>query len=313
MEQVRLLLAIGLSFLVLFVWSMFFVDRQPKIDTQESSQTQRTIDEKMVSMQADSLTAAPTRQGEIDAIKPAQAKENPAREIIVDTPLYTVRISAKGASFTSYILKKFRESVEADAPNKELIPKEFKKGVFRTSLLGKSLNGLDEAIFSIDRREDRLVVGQENRSLTFKWVADNGTILQKTYTFDPDSYLIDLKVDLENASQTVLSDQLVLSVRTPVIENKGYGFVGPSGLIDDKLEQIKVKKIPDQDEYKGAIKWISVEDRYFLSSIIPEAEINGSMKLAEIDDVVVNQLVNPMFALSPGTRNRHSIFCIYGT
>jgi hypothetical protein len=36
MEQIRLLLAIGLSFLVLFVWSMFFVDRQPPTDTQAS-------------------------------------------------------------------------------------------------------------------------------------------------------------------------------------------------------------------------------------------------------------------------------------
>ena len=312
MEQVRLLLAIGLSFLVLFVWSMFFVDRQPEIDTQESSQAQRTIDEKKVSTKADSLAAAPTHQGEIDAIKPAQAMENLSREISVDTPLYTVRISATGASFTSYILKKFRESVEADSPNKELIPKEFKNGVFRTSLMGKSLNGLDVAIFSIDRKEDRLVVDQENRSLTFKWVADNGTILKKTYTFDPYSYLIDLKVVLENASETVLSDQLVLSVRTPVIENKGYGFVGPSGLINDKLEQIKVKKIKDQDEYKGAIKWISVEDRYFLSSIIPEAEINGSMKLADIDNVVVNQLVNPMFDLAPGDQKEFRFFVFMG-
>jgi hypothetical protein len=44
MEQMRLLLAIGLSFLVLFVWSMFFVDNQAPTDTQQAVPTGNTPD-----------------------------------------------------------------------------------------------------------------------------------------------------------------------------------------------------------------------------------------------------------------------------
>ena len=143
-------------------------------------------------------------------------------------------------------------------------------------------------------------------------MADDGTLLTKTYGFDPDSYLIDLKVVLKNASEGVLKDQLVLSVRKPVVEDKGYGFVGPSALINDKLEQIKIKKIGDQDEYKGNIKWISVEDRYFLSSVIPGIESNGSMKLAVKDNTVVNQLIFPMFEISPGDQKSFKYFVFMG-
>ena len=312
MEQFRLLLAIGLSFLVLFVWSMFFVDRQPVIDKEVAQKSENVSGEKEAPSNTAGTKSNIISKETIEAIKAAQITENQEREITVETPFYSVRISAKGASFNSYILKKYRETVEKDSPNKQLIPESFKNGVIRTSLLEKSLNGLDNAIFSIDQASDRLVVDDSPKTLSFNWVADDGNIVTKTYTFDPNSYLIDLKVALKNTSDRVLKDQLVLSVRKPIEENKGYGFVGPSGLINDSLEQVKTKKIEDQDEYKGKIKWISVEDRYFLSSIIPGKEIEGSMKLATIDNVVINQLVNPMFEISPGSQEEFQFYVFMG-
>jgi len=312
MEQFRLLLAIGLSFLVLFVWSMFFVDQQPVNDNQETVTTKSTPEDEQASRETAVSTSATISKEEVDAIKAAQVVENQGREITVETPFYTVRISARGASFVSYILKNYRETVDKDSPNKQLIPPSFNEGVFRTTLLGNSLNGLTEAVFSIAQEGDRLVVDNDRKDLSFNWVADDGTILTKTYTFDPDSFLIGLTVVVKNASERVLKDQLVLSVRKPLEADKGYGFVGPSALINEKLEQVKTKKIEDKDEYKGTIKWISVEDRYFLASIIPGSEINGSMKLALIDNVVVNQLVNPMFALSPGEKLSSNFYVFMG-
>jgi YidC/Oxa1 family membrane protein insertase len=313
MEQFRLLLAIGLSFLVLFVWSMFFVDKPPVTDQQEAVTTETTPgDGQTPRKTVASTTNTAISKEEVDAIKSAQKVENQSREIIVDTPFYTVRISARGASFVSYILKKYRETVDKNSPNKQLIPPSFKEGVIRTSLLGHSLNGVKDAIFSVAQEGDRLIVDNNRKELSFNWVADDGTILTKTYTFEPDSYLIGLKVVINNASERVLKDQLVLSVRKPLEEEMGYGFVGPSALINDKLEQVKTKKIEDQDEYKGKIKWVSVEDRYFLASIIPGAEIDGSMKLAATENVVVNQLVNPMFTLSPGEKLESDFYVFMG-
>ena len=312
MEQFRLLLAIGLSFLVLFVWSMFFVDRQPVNDNQDVATTKTHPDDEDASRKTSVATDTTISKEEVEAIKKAQVDENKSREIIVETPFYTVRISARGASFGSYILNKYRETVDKNSPNKQLIPPAFKEGVFRASLLGNSLNGLNDAVFSIVHEGDKLVVDNDRKDLSFNWVADDGTILTKTYTFDPESYLIGLTVEIKNASESVLKDRLVLSVRKPLEADKGYGFVGPSALINDALEQVKTKKIADQDEYKGKIKWISVEDRYFLSSIIPDTEIDGSMKLAAIDDVVVNQLVNPMFALSPGEKQAFNFYVFMG-
>jgi YidC/Oxa1 family membrane protein insertase len=313
MEQIRLMLAIGLSFLVLFVWSMFFVDRQPATNNnQDEGQTQNVTDEERVLSDTAPTTSTTVSQERVDTIKAAQAAEKQGREITVETPFYTVRIPARGAYFSSYILKKYRESVEKDSPNKQLISESFKNGDLHTMLSGSSLSGLDDAVFSIDHAGDKLVVEDSQQSLSFNWVADDGDILTKIYTFDPHSYLIDLKVVINNASERVLKDQLVLSVRKPIEDNAGYGFVGPSALINDTLEQIKTKNIEDQNEFKGKLKWISVEDRYFLSSIIPGSEINGRMKLSTSDGFVVNQLVNPAFELSPGEQREFQFFVFIG-
>jgi YidC/Oxa1 family membrane protein insertase len=313
MDQVRLLLAIGLSFLVLFVWSMFFADQQPK-NVQENTQSQDQVAKDQ--QPAPVVEDQPVAQSEpVDVQAPAPAvkgEEAPAREITVDTPNYTVRISTKGAAFTSFVLKKYRETVDKDSPNKELIPPDFKNGVIRTSLAGKSIAGLGDAVFSVQQKEDNLVVSETKKTLVFNWVAGNGSVLTKTYTFDPESYLIDLKVDLKNASRQTLRDQLVLSLRKPMEKDSRYGFVGPSALINDSLEQIKTKSIEDKNEYKGKITWIGIEDRYFISTIIPGTPVDESIKLSVDDDIVTNRLVSPMVELLPGNQKEYQFIIFMG-
>ena len=310
MEQFRLLLAIGLSFLVLFVWSMFFVEKQPATDTQDRVQEESSIVER--TDQTPEERSVDISQGEVEQIKSAQGQGNPTREITVETPYYTVRISAKGGSFSSYILKKYKETVDADSAYKQLIPESFKRGEILTALSGRSLDGLEDAVFSISEAEDKLVIGDAKQTVSFNWVSTDGTVFTKAYTFDPDSYLIDLMIYIKNGADRTLKDQLVLSVRKPIEENQGYGFVGPGALINDKLEQIKSKKIEDQDEYKGLIKWISVEDRYFLSSIIPESAVDSKIKLVADDNIVENQLINPAFEIFPGEEKAYRFHVFMG-
>lgn len=310
MEQARLLIAIGLSFLILFVWSMFFTDQQPS-NNQEMAKDQ-TTEHQITEKTPDQREATTTRQREVDDTQKIQESEDPTREITVETPFYSVRISARGAAFTSFILKKYQESVKTNSPNKELIFPDFKNGIMRTSLINNSVIGLDHAVFKIDQNADNISVSDEKKEVAFKWTAEDGAILIKTYTFDPDSYLIGLKITLKNESQRVLKDQLGLSIRNPLEKENGYGFVGPSALINDSLEQIKTKKIEDKDAYAGKIKWIGIEDRYFLTSIIPGSEVEGSIKLSLVDDVVTNQLINPTFELSPGMQIDSQFYVFMG-
>ncbi len=313
MEQVRLLLAIGLSFLVLFVWSVFFVERPPVDEQQTMRQTnskpQPATDEKPEHMEVDSQKIAEI-QKEAKEISKSQDDGKDIRQITVETPFYTTRLSSRGATFDSYILKQYRETVQTDSPNKQLIPPSFSRGNIFTALAAKSLNGMDQAYFSVSQPSDYIQAIDEAQQLDFHWIAEDGTLVTKSYTFDPKSYLIDLKIQIKNGTDRPLRDQFVVSVRKTIEENKGYGFTGPSALIDDNLEQVKTKKIEENNEYKGNIRWISIEDRYFMTSIIPETDINGTMKLEVEKDVVFNRLIHPLFEILPGSQQtfHYSLF-----
>jgi len=314
MEQVRLLLAIGLSFLVLFIWSMFFID-QPQVKEQQNAQQQEPLEAEIKSqgeVASDTAIAEKTKVDEKEAADPKGSESNPSREISVKTPFYTVRLSAEGASFTSFILNEYRESVEKNSPKKQLISPQFSDGDVFTSLQQNSVPGLREATFSISSAEDELSIVDSSQPVEFTWVASDGTIFTKTYTFNPDSYLIDLKMSIQNRSEKPLRDQLVLSIRKQLEENSGYGFTGPAALIDGKLVQVKKKKIEDKNIYEGKLHWISVEDRYFLSSIITESEIDAKMKLSETETSVANSLVNPAFEILPGEKKSFQFFVFMG-
>ena len=121
MEQARLLIALALSFLVIFVWQFFFVDNEAK----KTEPAPKTAQEQVRESEPAPLTSSPTTEtaspqptAESAILAPTTGE---AQSITVDTPLYQVAINGKGAGFASFVLKKYREAAPKDAPLKELI------------------------------------------------------------------------------------------------------------------------------------------------------------------------------------------------
>ncbi|MGB5993341.1 MAG: YidC/Oxa1 family insertase periplasmic-domain containing protein, partial [Desulfobacterales bacterium] len=79
-----------------------------------------------------------------------------------------------------------------------------------------------------------------------------------------------------------------------------YGFEGPRALINNKLEQVKVKKIKKKDVYPGKLTWIAVQDRYFMSAIVPDEAVDASMHLGFNEDKILkNTYVEPEQVIHP--------------
>jgi YidC/Oxa1 family membrane protein insertase len=314
MDQVRLLIAIGLSFIVLFVWSVYFVDQQP---VQEPVQNNLENTE-TTAAKSEPVSNPPevvnTDSKAMDLPTDENRAPQPAniREIEVQTPYYNVRISSRGGVFTSYVLNAYRETVDPDSPKKQLISEEIKSGILHTSLKEKSIPNIDEAVYRIDVSEDTISVTNEKKYIGLTWSGPDGATVTKIFGFDPSSYLIDMNVIIKNATTNPIRDRIAVSIRNMVTESQGYGFVGPSAYIDNSLEQIKIKKIEDNSENSGKIKWVGVEDRYFLSSIIPEEEIEGSIKLSKQDNIITNQFINPTFNILPGTQKEFKYLIFMG-
>ncbi len=315
MEQARLIIAIVLSVLVFLVWQMFFVD-------------QKTVQKPAQKPQQSPAKTEPLQQGQPYSGETATAKVNPPditdttvttpgripQMITVDTPLYRVKLSGKGAGITSFVLKEYREAVKKDSPLKELVPQDKPIETVLTGFDGKSLGDLDKAVFANNVNTDSVQIENATGAILFSWQSDNGVVVEKTYKFNPDSYLIGLDIVIKNGSQQGIQDKLFISLKGAAPSDKRmYGFEGPSALIDNKLAEVDVKDIKDQNTYSGNVKWVSLQDRYFMMSVIPESIGAASMRLFTRDpNLLEAQYLLPDGTIGPGTQHSYQFSLFFG-
>ena len=315
MDQARLLIAIVLSVVVFLVWQLLFVDQQP---TQRPAQDPQQSATKAEPAQQEKPYTPETGVAEIDrsgiAETPVTVPARVPQMITVDTPLYRVKLSEKGAGVTSFILKDYREKVREDSPLKELLPQDNPIETVLTGFVGKSLAGLDNAVFSNNVNADTVQIERETRAITYSWKSERGVLVEKTYKFAPDSYLIGLEIVIKNGSQQGIQDKLFIALTGAApSDNRIYGFEGPSALIDKNLEEVDVKDIKDKSTYSGTIKWVALQDRYFMMSVIPETVGSASMRLFTRDpNLLEAQYVLPDGTIGPGTQHSYQFSLFFG-
>jgi len=315
MEQARLLIAIVLSAAVFLVWQFFFVDRDAVQKTAEKTEQPPASTEQIqpvkpyAAEQKEAVTKAPVFT-ETAVAKPALQ----AKIITVDTPLFRAKISEEGSGFTSFILKNYKEKVTEDSPLKQIIPQE---SAFETVLLGydgKSLAGLENAVFSANLNVDALSIKDGMQKITFSWTSPQGVIIEKTYSFSPDSYMIGLDVTVKNGSDRNIQDKLYVALKGSVPNDKRvYGFEGPSVFINDNLEEVDIDDIADKNTYSGSLKWVALQDRYFMTSIIPDHSEEASMRLYVKDgNLIEAQYLNPVSDIRTGTQQTYQYSLFFG-
>jgi len=212
MEQGRLFIAIALSFLIFFVWNYFFVEKPaPPEETApvEQAQSAPPVPTETQPYQAPAQQGGPAPEGFTTTATPPMAPTAP--RITVNTPLYRAQISAQGALFKSFELKDFRETVDKEAPLKNVIPPENTIGFPQMSFAGPNLPGVKDAVFYADTDASEIDVSSQAQTLTYTWTSPNGIVVQRAYTFKPDTYLIGLSTRIKNGSQQGFNDHLVLA------------------------------------------------------------------------------------------------------
>jgi len=316
MEQARLLIAIVLSALIFLIWQLFFVDKDAHQQSAKKTE-QPTVKEEQVKeakpypKEQDLAThdRVPTSEKEISSTGRIP------RNIKVDTPFYQVQLSERGGGFSSFILKKYREKVAKDSPLQELIPQKDSIETVLLGFAGKSLPGLDNAVFSASPNADTVRIQDAAQKITFTWKSDEGVVVEKTYNFFPDSYLIGLDVTIKNGSDRGIQDKLFVALNSLAPAGKSrYGFEGPSALINEKLEEVKIKEIAEKNTYPGKVNWVAVQDRYFMMSVVPDpVEDAAAMRLfLKGDDLLEAQYLNPDVDILPGTQHTYHYSLFFG-
>ena len=315
MEQARLFIAIGISFLIFFLWSMFFAAEPPeknKEALQQSHPKEQVANQDGSALKSNEKTITETeslpKKSEFDP-----SIDRPAKKVQVETKLFKMILSEKGGAITSAVLKKYHEQVQKTSPMKELIHKEAAAGTLLSYLFEQKPQNLSQAVFSVDYHQDLLEVKDQPEQVRFQYRTPSNLTIEKIYQFYPDSYLFDLRIILKNDGEQVYQGQLGLELQNALVKGAGrYSFEGPSALINNKLEQISIKNIPEEGDVSGQIQWLGIEDRYFMTSIIPPENSQGHMKLFSDENKLGNQVVLDTGGLSPNEKRTYNFKIFMG-
>ena len=279
----RTLLALGLSFLVFLVWSVLFGPKPTDKSTEKQSipkKEQSQQEERFhPALEDRPLPAGPKRDLMLET-------ERDARDITVETDLYTAIFSGSGPLIKSFKLNNYLSKLEKGAPLKELIHVKNKDGCgFNLGFSGQSIPNANWAAYKVNRQSISIRTGDQPKELIYEWESPQGIGITTRFVFYADSYKIDLSVIIDNRSEYIIDDSLLLKLaHFPQQTKKSYyAFEGMAFLVGNKLEEVKVKKLKDK-LFSGQISWIAYEEAYFMTAIISEEDKKATVKGTTLPD-----------------------------
>jgi YidC/Oxa1 family membrane protein insertase len=204
-------------------------------------------------------------------------EEAPAKQVVVVTPLYTVRFSSKGGVIESYRLHTYLS--DEDKPV-ELIPEADRSPLALMLRLGDGTElDLSRSAWSVS--SDSLAVGEGSEaSLIFDLETEGGLKVSKTCRFRGDTYAFGVDVRLMGVGSTLVEGlRLGWGSGLAVTEThrRKDDLSSFAGLIftGEGLEKADRGDVKEGKEVtlSGDVRWAGVKTKYFLAAMVPmEAE-----------------------------------------
>jgi YidC/Oxa1 family membrane protein insertase len=306
MDQMRLMIALVLSFVVFLGWNFFFgqeAKQPPAPPPQQASKP-----EMIQAPAASGVAAKPVAEGTAAVV----SADKPARRLTVETPLYTVGLSEKGAVINSFVLKNYHAGVENDSPLLNLFPADGSVGSLDVGL--KGIPGLATAVYQAGVADERISLAQGTREIVFGLKLANGMQVEKVYRFSADSYVMGFDVRVLNGGDQPVTESLSIAMREAYPGKKNSNvFEGPSALINKSLETIEIDDIAKKNTLTGKIIWVALQSRYFTTSLIPLKEEDASLRLAVLPgNVVEAQYDTPEQVFAPNSRQIFEYLLFFG-
>ena len=267
MDLYRAFLAIVLSFLILVGYQYFFVKPVPQ-QPQSSSQSQQ-----VPVNPGKETTPPPAGAASAASSQPSVTIDPNAKDITVDTPLYTAIIKEQGGGFKSFVLKQYRATMEKGSGPMQLVPG---KDPANLPVLFSLDNGEAASLpfFKADKAGISLNAQQEAAHLVMTALLADGVKIVRTLIFHRDSYLVESEYKVENSTDKPIQVSPALSLTNEpfahAIDSSKNLFAGPTAYVNGALVETKAKKLTDGPVVlQGKVSWAGYVDNYFMTSVVP--------------------------------------------
>ena len=287
----RVLVAVFLSFLVLYGYQTFILPPPPPPEAQvqpaspdvtSGAPTEGTPDPAV--RPAAPAQAAPVAES-VPSAEPDPASVAPAavvigdeveREIVVDTATVEATLSNRGGRILHWRLKTYRDSF---GEPEDLVPSDLPPGSPTPFALRVDDDGITErlnsALYQVTGDSAGRVDAQAGEaSVLFEFEDASGLRARKEFRFDPENYLIAF-------SATVESDGVALNPTVlwgPGLEDSGAlsgggsFFTGnyvqpPQGIyhLDGSVERLTGGDLEEQPAHEGPFRFVGIDDHYFIA------------------------------------------------
>ena len=310
-ENKNLILAMVLMLVVWMGFTVFFPpaekSQQQPVDNEKSKQVVATEKQEQV---ASDIKAVEVKEIAVADSETSSVAETtaPAREITVETDKFQAVFTTQGARLVSFKLKDYRATADSNSPPVQML----ESGPLRYSTLRTT--GTEGFVFSEDARFETTaegvvtVSGQDQVEIRFQHNAANGMQYVKTFLLHGDQYTIDSGLELYNTSAAPLRGTVnyaLVQKWDDSLAGDMYSFVGPATLIKGEIEEVDVDDLKDGSvAYSQDIAWTSFQTKYFLSALVPDAQVAERAQIIRKGDAIENLLESPYFTLQSGERRK---------
>jgi len=213
-------------------------------------------------------TSAKKTAGESSASTAAALKQASAEsETVVDTDLYRITFTNRGAQVKSWILKKYNHDVGSGKPLELVNQDAAKQYGYPLSLWTWDAglrNQLNSALYVSSQQGTQHAPSR----LTFDF-SDGALVVHKTFSFD-DTYVVRVETSVEqNGKGTAALVAWPCSFGDQTIPPT-FANASVDHQFGDSVERINVRKISSGNTIKGPIQWAGATDQYFAAVFLPD-------------------------------------------
>jgi YidC/Oxa1 family membrane protein insertase len=292
----RTLLAIFLSFVVLYAYQAIFVPSPPPPNqTPSGAQTRPPAGEATSTTTTPNAPAASAAAPATTA--PSAATDEPAavttdsseREIVVETAMVQAVFSNRGARITHWRLKGHRDdegnpvdlvpsNVPADHPSPFLLRVDDEQ-------ITKRING---ALYRVSGdTAGRVDATAAPATVVFEFQDAAGVRVRKEFRFDPRNYIVAFTASVASGERTL---------NPTVLWGPGLGDIGaasgggsfftgnavqaPQSIysLDNKVTRTAADKLSEQPQHEGQFRFVGIDDHYFLAAAVSPGQTRAEFR-----------------------------------
>jgi len=212
---------------------------------------------------------------------PASGISLPVSEqtVTFETDLVRVELSNRGGVIRSWELKRYHTAPPEVKPVQLVYQGGKFKGPLSLTVANADIDKMfREGLYNIEKDFTKLDAAHPVGHVTMRFHDAAAHIgVEKRLTFHHDSYLVDISFAIEGVTE---SFDVGLGTNFGIVEwGDGFiGLIGSASQVDNKVE----KETPEKElERKGSVQWVALQDKYFLSVLMPK---EGAAALAKTEN-----------------------------